>query len=373
MTIAETISARPPGQAPASRRKRKAASVAQPAATSAIRMAKRLGLRYVTADSLTIQRRRQGKGFAYFAPDGSCIRKRDVLQRLKSLAVPPAYEDVRYAEDPRAHLQAVGRDAAGRLQYRYHPDWQQAREMRKARRLTRLAEALPKIRRSVAQHLACGEPTRPFALAAVIELVACSAVRPGSENHARLRGTRGAATLLKSNVACAGEVVTLTFRSKGGKTVQKAVAAPKLAAAIHILRKLPGRRLFRYRTESEEVRDVTATDVNLFLREIAGLRISLKDFRTLLASVSVLEALSRETPAAGKRARRRQVLDAIRAAAADLDNTPAVCGRSYVHQTVVDAFEEGILEKFAEELKASRSPARREKVLAEIVREAAAT
>lgn len=371
MTLADVNSARPARQAPTAAL-RKVQGARRAASASAMRVAKRLGLRYVAAETLTIQRRRQGKGFSYLTADGRCIRQAAVLRRLKSLAVPPAYEDVRYAEDARAHLQAVGRDAAGRLQYRYHPDWQQVRELHKARRLTRLAEALPRIRRSVAQHLACAEPRRSFALAAVIELVACSAVRPGSENHARLRGTRGAATLLKSNVACSGAVVTLTFRSKGGRTVQKAVAAPKLAEAIQVLRKLPGRRLFRFQTESGELRDVTATDVNAFLREIAGLRISLKDFRTLLASVSVLDALSRKTPAAGQRARRRQVLDAIRAAAADLDNTPAVCARSYVHQTVVDAFEEGILEKFAEQLRTSRSPGKREQILAEIVGEAAA-
>jgi DNA topoisomerase-1 len=288
------------------------------------------------------------------------------IKRLASLAVPPAYEDVLYAANPRAHIQAIGRDAAGRLQYRYHPDWQRVREIRKARRLAKLAEALPTIRRSIGHHLAGNEPTRAFALAAIIELVARSAIRPGSEQYARLRGTRGAATLLKSNVSVYGETVRLQFRAKGGKAIDKEVHAPKLAAAITVLRQLPGRRLFQYRTEAGDVRAAGAQDVNIFLREIAGVEISLKDFRTLVASVSVLDALARAEPAASKRARRKQILEAICAAAAELGNTPAICRKSYVHETVVNAFEDGALEQFAETLRASRSSAHREKALAEV-------
>ena len=128
---------------------------------------------------------------------GAAARGGAICDPTARLAVPPAYEDVRYARDPTAHLQATGRDAAGRLQYRYHPEWEKVREARKARRLAALAEVLPRIRRSVGQHLAAAAPTREFACAAVIELVARIAIRPGSENHARQRGTRGASTLLK--------------------------------------------------------------------------------------------------------------------------------------------------------------------------------
>jgi DNA topoisomerase I len=330
-------------------------------------LARRLGLRVITTDELGIRRRRNGKGFMYLKPDGTPIRDKEEVARLASLAVPPAYEDVLYATDPQAHLQAVGRDAAGRLQYRYHPEWEKVREMRKARRIARFAEALPRIRRSVAQHLAASEPTREFALACVIELVAHSAIRPGSESYARMHGTRGAATLLKSNLKVAGDIITLSFRAKGGKQVEKEFRAKRLCAAIALLRNVPGRRLFQYRDAEGQVRMVTAQAVNEFLREIAGCRISLKDFRTLLASVSVLEALARETPAASKRARRRQVLEAIRAAADELANTPTICARSYVHETVVNAFEEGVLEGFAETLKNCRSSAKREQVLAEVL------
>jgi DNA topoisomerase-1 len=330
-----------------------------------MKLMSKLGLTYVTAAELTIRRLRRGRGFCYLAADGTPVGAKQ-SKRLASLAVPPAYQDVLYASDPAAHMQAIGRDAAGRLQYRYHPDWQRVREIRKARRLSRLAESLATIRRAISRHLAANEPTAPFALSAVIELVARSAIRPGSEQYARMRGTRGAATLLKSNVSVYGETVKLHFRAKGGKLVDKEIHAPKLASAIGVLRQLPGRRLFQYRTDAGEVRAVNAQEVNRFLRQIAGVEISLKDFRTLLASVSVLDALSRAQPASSKPARHRQLIDAIRAAAADLGNTPAICRKSYVHETVVNAFEEGALEKFAEALRACRSSAQCEKVLAKV-------
>jgi DNA topoisomerase-1 len=332
-------------------------------------LAKRLGLRLVSADALTIRRVRRGKGWSFIGPDQRVVRDRKTLQRLARLAVPPAYKDVLCAKDESAHLQATGRDAAGRLQYRYHPDWEKVREMRKARRLARLAEVLPRIYRSIGQHLAGNEPSREFACAAVIELVARSGIRPGSESYARLRGTRGAATLLKSNVSVYGETVTLSFRSKGGKAVHKEFAAPRLVSAIARLCKLPGRRLFQYRTNDGQVCRIRAHDVNAFLRETAGTQISLKDFRTLLASAGVLETLARTEPATSERQRRKQVLEAIRLAAEDLANTPAICRKSYVHEAVVAAFEDGILERFAQALRRP-SPIRRAQVLAQIIEQA---
>jgi DNA topoisomerase-1 len=241
------------------------------------------------------------------------------------------------------------------------------RELRKARRLARLADALPQVRRSVGQHLASDSQTREFGSAAVIELVARNAIRAGSEGYTRFNGTRGAATLLKSNVTTYGESITLRFRSKGGKIVTKEFTAPRLVRAIGLLRQLPGRRLFQYRADDGTVRGVTAREVNAFLREIAGVNISLKDFRTLLASASVLETLARTKPAASERQRRKQVLQAVSAAAEDLANTPTICRKSYVHDTVVTAFEDGVLERFAQTLKNCRSPTRRAKVLAQII------
>jgi DNA topoisomerase I len=336
-------------------------------ASSAEALAKRLGLKITSKDALTIRRRRCGRGWAYSSADGSPIRDRDVIRRLNSLAMPPAYTDVLYAEDPSAHLQAIGRDAAGRLQYRYHPEWEKVREVRKAHRMARLVQALPRIRRSIGRHLAGNEATREFALSAVVELVARSAIRPGSESYARERGTRGAATLLKSNVTILKDGLALSFKAKGGKEVYKEFSAPRLATAIEIFRRLPGRRLFQYRDEDGTVRQVRSRDVNAFLREIAGVGISLKDFRTLCASASALDALVKTLPAESERQRRKQVLEAVRTAAAELHNTPAICRKSYVHGAIVSAFENGVLERFSATLKSCRSPARKEQFLAEIV------
>jgi len=304
--------------------------------------------------------------------NGTRIKHVGIIRRLNRMAMPPAYREVRYAADPSSHLQAVGIDAAGRLQYRYHADWEKVREQRKAHRLGKLVAALPKIRRNVSKHLAGQEPTREFALSAVIELIARTAIRPGNESYARLNGTRGATTLLKSNVTLEDDSLVLTFKAKGGKAVRKECNAAKLVRAIGILRTVPGKRMFQYRDPYGVVRGVSTTSVNAFLREIAGIKISLKDLRTLMASAVVVESLSRITPAASERGRKRQVLDAIRAAADQLSNTPAICRKSYVHDTIVTAFEDGILERFAATMKGQRSQSKREQLLAQVVMAAAA-
>jgi DNA topoisomerase-1 len=325
------------------------------------------GLHRTGRDELTIRRRPSGTGFSYVDRDGSVIRNPETLRRLKSLAVPPAYEDVLYAENPKAHLQAVGRDAAGRLQYRYHPDWEKVRERRKARRLVALVQALPRIRRNVTKHIAATEPTRECALATIIELVSRTAIRPGSETYARAHGTRGAATLLKSNVTVKSATVTLVFRGKGGQAVHREIRSRRLAFAIEMLRQLPGRRLFQYRDEAGTIHLVRRRDVNEFLHVTAGVRISLKDFRTLVASTSVLEALAQIAPEKSQRLRRKQILEAVRAAAEELANTPTVCRKSYVHDTIFAAFENGGLRRVSAKLKLCRSAGGREKVLAQIV------
>src|SRR5262245_1033106 len=349
------------------RRQRTAKKPRTGASLSDIAAARRIGLRHVSIEALSIRLRRCGRGGTYVGAASRPIRDSKLVRRFARLAVPPAYENVLYAEDPAAHLQAVGRDAAGRLQYRYHPQWEQVREQRKARRLARLAKALPRIRRSIAQHLASTTLGREFAAAAVIELVAHSAIRPGSEGYIRLHGTRGAATLLKSNVIARGRVLTLKFRSKGGKLITKELRAPRLAKAIAWLRRLPGRRLFRYRGEDGNIRNLTAHEVNAFLRRIANAKISLKDFRTLLASASVLEALAHTEPAPNERQRRKQVRAAVQAVADDLANTVTICRRSYVHDAVVAAFEDGALGRFSKALKGCRSPVRRARILAKVV------
>jgi len=342
------------------------------AKTSVEELAKRIGLKLGDQTELTIRRIKRGKSYTFIRANGTKIRHAGTIRRLHAMAVPPAYREVRYAPDPNLHLQAVGVDAAGRLQYRYHVDWEKVREHRKAHRLAKLVGALPRIRRAVSKHLAGDEPTREFALSAVIELIARTAIRPGNESYARLNGTRGATTLLKSNVTLEDDSLVLTFKAKGGKAVRKECDAAKLVRAAGILRGLPGRRMFQYRDAQGVVRAVSTTQVNAFLREIAGIKISLKDFRTLMASAVALETLSRITPAASARGRKKQILEAIRAAADELTNTPAICRRSYVHDTIVTAFEDGILERFAATMKGQRSQTRREQLLAQVVMAAAA-
>jgi DNA topoisomerase-1 len=325
------------------------------------------GLSYLKAADLRLRRARHGRGFRYLDGNGKAIRDASVIRRLNSLAVPPAYEDVRLAENPRAHLQAIGRDAAGRLQYRYHPDWDAVRERRKAQHLVGLVASLSRIRRSVTKHLAGTEPTRDFAMAAVIELVSQTAIRPGSEAYTKQHGSRGAATLLKSNVSLSGAVVTLKFRAKRGQPIHLIFRSRRFARAVEVLRTLPGKRLFQYRNGDDEIYEVRRRQVNEFLRECAGASISLKDFRTLIASTWVLDRLARTEPAGSAAGRHRQIMAAVKETAENLANTPAVCRRSYVHDTIFNAFESGKLVRFSDAIKVCRTPAGRERVLAEVV------
>jgi DNA topoisomerase-1 len=328
------------------------------------RLAEEKGLVIVSPEALTLHRQRCGRGFAFLTKTGALVRDAGEIKRLKALAVPPAYTNVRFAADDTAHLQAVGEDAAGRLQYRYHPKWTEVREVLKARRLAGLAKALPAIRRAVGRGLASDEVDRRFAAACVIELVCLTAIRAGSEEYVREHGTRGATTLLKSNVTLADKgVVALAFKAKGGKAIAKEVKSRRFHAAIARLLELPGRRLFQHREPSGEIRPVRAGEVNAFLQEVAGRRISLKDFRTLVASTGALQALAATAPADNAAKRRRQVRNAMVEIAEELANTPTVCRTSYVHDAVITAFEAGALRR----TKKSKSPVAQAELLARIV------
>jgi DNA topoisomerase-1 len=332
--------------------------------SAVVRLAEERGLVIVGPEGLTLRRQRCGKGFAFLTSSGTFVRDAGEIKRLKALAVPPAYINVRFAADKAAHLQAVGEDAAGRLLYRYHPKWAEVREALKARRLARLARALPAVCRAVNRRLASDEIDRRFVAAAVVELVRLSAIRAGGEEYARQRGTRGATTLLKSNVKLvAKRVVTLCFKAKGGKIITKKVTSARFHAAVARLLELPGRRLFQCRDGTGEVRPVRAGEVNVFLQEVAGRRISLKDFRTLVASAAALKALTATEPAVGERQRRRQVREAVVEIAEELANTPTVCRTSYVHDAVIAAFEAGALKR----VQKAKSLATQAELLARIV------
>jgi len=300
-----------------------------------------------TPEMLILRRHRCGRGFRYVDGEGSTIKDASTIARLKSLALPPAYVNVRYAADPAAHLQAVGEDAAGRLQYRYHPNWLRVREALKARKLQNIAKSLPMIIRAVRRFLRGRPGDARQAAAAVVHLVTKTALRAGSDSYARERGTRGATTLLKSNIEIDGLLVRLHFRGKGARMVVREVRDRPLAVACSKLLTLPGRRLFQYLGTDGSLHPVRAADVNAFLREVSGVQISLKDFRTLVASVGVMKTLSDAPPARTRQARRALLRDAIAAAAQDLANTPTVCRKSYVHEAVVAAFEQGALQPSA--------------------------
>ncbi|WP_371345417.1 DNA topoisomerase IB [Ancylobacter sp. IITR112] len=333
--------------------------------TTLRRLARRFDLKIVSPAALTIRRKRRGRGFSYESADGTPLKDPQLLARLRRLAVPPAYRDVRFASDPRAHLQAVGEDAAGRMQYRYHPDWTLIRETLKADRLSGLAEALPRILRCVRRELRQPSSSRRFALAAVVQLVALTAIRAGSEEYALEHGTRGATTLLKSHVRLKDEEVALSFRGKGGKPIEKHCRDADLARALAQLKQIPGARLFKYRGEDGGLHAVRGTDVNAFLKVISSRSISLKDFRTLTASLGVLERLGQLEPAGSERGRRRQIREAIAPLADELANTLTVCRTSYVHDSVISAFETGKLAKIGAE---ARSPLARMQLLAELLR-----
>ena len=322
------------------------------------------GLVVVGPEALTLRRVRCGKGFGFRTEAGAVLHNTRAVARLRSLAMPPAYVDVRYASDPAAHLQAVGTDAAGRLQYRYHPKWTEVREAVKAQRLGRLARALPTIRRAVSKALSSENDDATHAIAAIVHLVSLTAIRAGSESYARDNGTRGASTLLKSNIRIDGNTVALSFKAKGGKAVTKQVRDARLARALTRLLILPGRRLFQYRDATGAVRQVRAQEVNAFLRDVVGRRISLKDFRMLTASSGALAALSNLAPATNERARRSQLKTAMTSVAAELANTPAIARKSYVHNAIVEAFEEG---KLARLRKGPRSSQRKADMLAKLV------
>jgi DNA topoisomerase-1 len=311
-------------------------------------------LKRVTPDDLTIRRKRGGRGFFYVDENGDRIGDAATLDRIRSLAVPPAYEDVRIAPSGKAHLQAVGMDTAGRLQYRYHPDWDRIRETRKGNRLAILCAALPRIRQRVGRDLAGEGVGRERVLAGVVTLIDRTHIRIGCEDYVHSGRSRGAATLLKRNIKREGDRFLLIFRGKGGKQIETSVKAAGLGKLFPALMKLPGARIFQYRTDDGAIRHVTAAQVNAYLSEIAGAPVSAKDLRTLAATALAAQMLSDVRPATSKTGTRRQIKDVMAAIADRLCNTPAVVRKSYVHDRLIDVFERGELPRLSKRASAGR-------------------
>jgi DNA topoisomerase I len=317
-------------------------STAPPIGKAARRDARASGLRYVDVESPGITRQRAGRGFTYRGPSGRRIGGRTSLERIRSIAIPPAWTDVWICPDPRGHIQATGRDAAGRRQYRYHPAFRARRDAGKFARLVRFGERLPRIRRRVQRDLARRGLPREKVLAAVVALLELTRLRVGNAEYAALNQSFGLSTLRDRHAAVRGASIRFRFRGKGGRVEHRTVIDRRLAAIVRRCQDLPGQELFQFEDEAGEVRPIASEDVNAYLREAAGdTDLSAKDFRTWTATLSAFREL-RAGPAEDQPGSRRRnpVLEALQRTADELGNTLAVTRGSYVHPAVVTAFEE---------------------------------
>ena len=316
--------------------------MAAPAPRQSARSAR---LRYSSDDRPGISRRRHGRGFAYRDPAGRPIRDPAVLARIRALAIPPAWSDVWICEDPDGHLQATGRDARGRKQYRYHPRFRDRRERAKFDRLVGFARVLPRIRRRVDRDLSARGLPREKVLAGVVRLLELSLIRVGNDEYARLNRSFGLTTLRDRHATVRGSAVRFRFKGKSGRQHEVDIRDRRLATLVRRCQELPGQDLFQYIDGDGQLVDVTSDHVNDYLREIAGADVTTRDFRVWAGTVlayRVLDSLDR-AEGEGEAAIRRNVLEAVRHSAGRLGNTPAVARASYVHPEVLTAYAEGRL------------------------------
>jgi DNA topoisomerase IB len=290
------------------------------------------------------RRRRAGRGFAYFDVDGSLI-KDDRLDRIRALAIPPAWRDVWICPWPNGHIQAIGTDAAGRRQYRYHDAWRAKRDALKHQRVLEIAHQLPDLRDAVVEALQGEGLTRERVLAAAIRLLDLGAFRVGSEQYAEDNGTFGLATLRRDHVRVRGEKVFFSFTAKGGIERELQIVDEPTAAVVRELVHRPGATgddLLGYWLDDGSWHDVTSAEINAYLKEISGAEFTAKDFRTWSATVQMAAILAeQDPPPATRTGRRRAIKAAYEQVSESLGNTPAVCKASYVDPRVVDRFERG--------------------------------
>lgn len=316
-------------------------------ATEPLESAKAAGLHYVSDDRPGIRRVKQRIGFRYLGTDGKPLADRESVARIRKLAIPPAYTDVWISPDPRGHLQATGRDARGRKQYRYHPRWREVRDETKFDRMVAFAKALPGIRAAVRRDLARTGLPREKVLATVVSLLESTMIRVGNEEYAKQNDSYGLTTMQEDHVRISGATVRFSFRGKSGREHRVSVRDKRLARIVRQVRDLPGQELFQYVGDDGEPATISSQDVNAYLREIAGDDFTAKDFRTwegTLACALALAAARVETKSEGK----ARVVAAIKAVAERLGNTPAVCKKSYIHPGFIDEFlANGALELIA--------------------------
>jgi DNA topoisomerase-1 len=306
------------------------------------------GLHYVADGRPGIRREMGALGFRYMRADGRPVRNPADLKRIRALAIPPAWKDVWICPDPKGHLQATGRDARGRKQYRYHPQWRAHRDGNKFDRLEQFAAILPRLRARVAADLGKPGLPREKVLATVVQLLEKSLIRVGNDEYAKANRSFGLTTLRDQHVAVKGSTLRFEFRGKSGKRHTVDINDRRLARTVRQCRDLPGQELFQYLDDNGRRKDVNSADVNTYLREITEADFTAKDFRTWSGTVLAVTALrdreARVARAASMAAAKKNVVRAVEAVAGVLGNTPAVCRKSYIHPAVLECYMDRSME-----------------------------
>ena len=314
--------------------------------------AKAAGLRYVSDAKPGIRRRRKGKGFSYTNPDGSVVHDADVLRRIRSLVIPPAWTNVWISPIPNGHLQATGRDARGRKQSRYHPRWREVRDETKYERMLLFGAALPKIRERVEHDLALPGLPREKVVAAIVRLLETTFIRVGNTEYAKTNHSYGLTTLRNKHVAVKSSTVTFNFQGKSGVEHTIDLQDRKLARIVQRCRDLPGYELFQYLDPEGDRHSIDAADVNDYLREITQQDFTAKDFRTWAGTVLACEMLRELEPFESENQAKKNVVAAIKSVAERLGNTPSVCRKCYVHPAILETYIGGAMRKeFEQEVK----------------------
>jgi len=306
-----------------------------------VEVAEEAGLRYVSDDSPGYTRKARGDDFEYFDTEGNRIRDETRLLRIQRIGIPPAYKKVWICPSANGHIQATGRDARGRKQYRYHERWRQVRDENKYDRMVVFGKALPKIRRRVNRDLKKRGLPREKVLATVVQLLERTFIRVGNEEYARENKSFGLTTMRSRHVDVTATKLKFSFRGKSGKEHEVDVTDRRLAKIICQLQELPGQEVFQYVNGDGERRKITSEDVNQYLREITGEEFTAKDFRTWAGTVLAAMALNAQEAFANKSQAKKNIKDAISAVAKILGNTPAVCRKCYVHPAVLETYLDG--------------------------------
>jgi DNA topoisomerase-1 len=304
--------------------------------------AKHAGLRYVTDGFAGISRRRSGKGWSYYDPDGMLLSDAATRKRLNALAIPPAWTNVWICPDPDGHIQVTARDARGRKQYRYHTSYREVRDQSKFRRMLEFSEILPALRERVERDLRAGELSRRQILSTVVRLLDKTLIRVGNDEYARENHSYGLTTLRRKHVEVKGALLRFSFRGKSGVDHSIAVNDVRLARIVQRCRDLPGQVLFQYLDAFSKRRPISSDDVNDYLREVSGRDITAKDFRTWGGTMVAAVELRAMGPAASRREADRNILRALDAVAERLGNTRAVCRKYYVHPALLEAYHMGL-------------------------------